>query len=326
MNGQGRMIIQKDPKAPFPPFLGLIIGVLASSTASILIRNAQGDAPSLVIAAYRLTLASLVLLPIVLFRRNDFKVLTKQYLLLIFIAGISLAMHFAAWISSLEYTSVASSAILVSISPLFVSLLAPFFLKEAITSRHRYGILIAFIGSIFIGLSDTCIVQGRFDCPPLSSFFQGTAIQGDLFALAGALSIVAYLLIGRYLRGKIPLLPYIYLTYSVAAISLIITALLMDLEPFHYSPRIYLWFLLLALIPQLVGHNSVNWALRYLPATVVSVTLLVEPVASTTWAYLLLNEQPSSNMLLGAVLVLIGIGLASIPQANPSRGSGVEKI
>jgi drug/metabolite transporter (DMT)-like permease len=324
---QAQPMTSNEAKAPISPFLGLIIGVLASSSASIMIRFAQGEAPSLVIAAYRLALASLILLPISLFRRgNDYRALRPRHLLLIIIAGISLAAHFATWISSLEYTSVASSAILVSTSPIFVSLLAPFFLKEAVTSKHRIGIMIAFAGSILIGLSDVCRNHGRFECPPLSSFFRGTAIQGDLLALAGALSIVAYLLIGRYLRAKIPLLPYIFLTYSVAATSLIITVFLMDLEPFHYTPRTYLWFLLLALIPQLVGHNSVNWALRYLPASIVSVTLLLEPVASTTWAYLLLNEQPLSSVLIGGVLVLTGIGLASMHKAKPPRDIGVETI
>lgn len=308
----------KDIKAPFPPLLGLIVGILASSTASIFIRNAQEEAPSLVIAAYRLSLASLLLLPVLFCRgRNDLKRLTRKHLSLIAIAGISLALHFATWISSLEYTSVASSAVLVSMSPLFVAILAPFVLREPTNPRLRLGILVAFAGSVLIGVGDSCTVQNGLQCPSLSDFFGGAAIKGDLLALAGALNVVAYLLIGRYLRGKIPLLPYISLTYSVAALGLTIAVLHLKLAAFHYSPKIYLWFALLALFPQLVGHNSINWVLRYLPAAYVSITLLIEPVAATTWAYLFLEEQPSRFLLFGGLLVLFGIGIASLPQKEP---------
>jgi drug/metabolite transporter (DMT)-like permease len=284
-----------------PPHLGLALGVLSSSTAAILIRFAQRDAPSLVIAAYRLALASIILLPFVIFRqREELKQFNRKRFLLAALAGFFLAFHFATWITSLEFTSVASSVVLVSTSPLFVSLFSPFFLGESIHHRLRNGL----------------ILSNGLHCPSIESFFSGQAIKGDFLALLGAISGAAYLLIGRRLRGKIALLSYVSVAYGFAAIFLVGIVLITGLETTGYSSETYLWFLLLALIPQLIGHSTINWALRYLPAAYVSVTLLGEPVASTLWAYLLFGETPSRFLLIGAVLILLGIGIASQPQSK----------
>ena len=304
-------------RKPIPPHLGLTIGVLSSSTAAILIRFAQKDAPSLVIAAYRLSFASLILLPILFFRnREQLKQFNRILFLQASLAGIFLAIHFATWITSLEFTSVASSVVLVSTSPLFVSILSPIFLGEPIHRKLRIGLALSLLGTLIVGLSDACVFEDTVYCPSLSSILSVQAIKGDFLALLGAISGAAYLLIGRRLRGRVALLPYISLAYSSAAVVLVGIVLIMGLQTTGYASDTYLWFLLLAIFPQLIGHSTINWALRFLPAAYVSVTLLGEPVASTLWAYLFLGEKPSSFMFAGAVLVLIGIGVASQRQSK----------
>jgi drug/metabolite transporter (DMT)-like permease len=124
------------------------------------------------------------------------------------------------------------------------------------------------------------------------------------------------MLIGRRVRGELSLIPYISIAYSSSAIILAGLVLIQNVEPFNYPTTSYLWFILLALIPQLIGHTTINWALRYLPAAYVSVTLLGEPVASTIWAYLFLGERPSWLLILGAFLILLGIGIASKRQLS----------
>lgn len=299
---------------PIPPMWGLFAGILAVSTASIFIRFAQKDVPSLVIAAFRLTLATLALTPVVLFRRsNEIRSLSRGELVLAFISGSFLSAHFATWISSLEYTSVASSVVLVSTSPLWVALLSPIVLKEPLTRPILTGIVIAMAGGIIVGLSDTCRLEGlRLACPSLQEFLKGKAVWGDLLALAGAFAATGYLLIGRRLRGRISLLTYIFLVYGVAAIILTGTVIASGMPVIGYSTLSYVWLALLAFVPQLIGHSSFNWALRYLSAAYVSVSTLGEPIGSTILAVLFLREWPSALKVFGAILILLGISVASI--------------
>jgi drug/metabolite transporter (DMT)-like permease len=293
------------------PF-AILIAILAVSTASIFIRFAQREAPSLVIAALRLTVASLILAPVALTRhRDELRKLTRTDLLLGLLSGIFLAVHFATWISSLEYTSVASSVVLVSTGPLWVALLSPVFLKEPLSRLILIGMLLALLGGTIIGLSDSCQVDNGFVCPPFSEFVQGTAFLGNFLALAGAWTVAGYLMIGRRLRARMSLIPYIFVVYGIAAIMLLVIMFVARQRPIGYSPMFYLWILLLALVPQLIGHSTYNWALRYMPAALVSITTLGEPIGSAVLAYFILQEAPTSLTVLGGVLILAGIYLAS---------------
>jgi len=304
-------------KISVPPHLGVSFGILSASTAAIFIRFAQDDAPSLVIATYRLLFASVILLPILFTRyRKDLKKIHRTHLLHALGAGFFLAIHFATWITSLEFTSVASSVVLVSTAPLFVSLLSPIFLGESVHKTLRYGLVLSFIGTVIVAINDVCNFTGSVICPSLGTLIIGSAIKGDVLALLGAISGAGYILIGRKVRGEIALVPYISITYSSAALFLAGMALIQKVEPFRYPSNAYLWFLLLALFPKLIGHTTINWALRYLPAAYVSVTLLGEPVASTLWAYLLLGERPGWLIVFGAFFILLGIGIASLPQIS----------
>jgi drug/metabolite transporter (DMT)-like permease len=300
-----------------PPAVGLVLAILAASTASILIRFAQADAPSLVIAVYRLCIATLILTPVLLSRyRNDLSAMTKREVSLTLISGVFLSVHFATWITSLEYTSVASSVVLVQTAPLFVALLSPLILGEWPSRSIVVGLLLALIGSLIIGLSDACSWDEGLRCPSLTSFLGRSAIKGDLLALAGAAAGAGYFMIGRRVRRTVTLLPYICLTYGAASVVLIILMLRAGHAPFGYSPQTYLWFLLLGLIPQLFAHSTYNWALRYLSAALVSISQLGEPVSSTILAYIILREAPTPLRIVGAVIILTGIGVASLRQTN----------
>ncbi len=300
-------------RPPVPPIFVLAVGILAVSTASVFIRQAQVFAPSLVIAAYRLTFASLLLTPFALTRqRKELAQLTRRELGLALLSGCFLALHFASWITSLEYTTVASSVVLVSTTPLWVALIAPFTLKEPLNKLVLIGMGLAVIGGAIVGLSDGCTWVGNsMTCPSLASFVGGQAFVGDLLAVAGAIMGACYLMIGRRLRGGVSLISYIYLVYGMAAVVLIGIMFIGHANPLGYPPIVYFWFMLLALVPQLLGHSSFNWALRYLSVAYVSISLLGEPIGSTILAYIFLKETPSILKIIGAILILIGIYIAS---------------
>ena len=282
-----------------PPIVGIIIGIAAVSSASIFIRFAQREAPSLVIAAARLTLASLILVPLALTRyRHEYRRLTRRDAWLAVFSGIFLALHFATWISSLEYTTVASSTVLVSTSPLFVAIASWLFLREKIGPAVIAGLGVALAGSAVIGLSDR-------------SGAMRNALLGDVLAFAGAITVAGYLLIGRRLRAKLSLIPYIAAVYGTAAVVMLAMVLVTRERAVGYSPTTYLWFLLLALVPQLLGHSAFNWALAHLPATFVAVATLGEPIGSTILAYIILGEMPTLIKIVGAVLILVGIVVTS---------------
>ncbi|MEP6895469.1 MAG: DMT family transporter, partial [Chloroflexota bacterium] len=291
--------------------INLLIAILAVSTASLFIRFAQIDGvPSLVIAAIRLTVATLVLTPIVIIRhRPELQKLSHQDFALGIISGIFLAIHFATWISSLEYTSVASSVVFVATGPLWVAILSPMLLDERLTCVAINGLVLALVGGTVIGLADACVWHNGLRCPALSQIVQGRAMWGNFLALCGAWAISGYLIIGRKVRAKMPLIPYIFLVYGVSAVFLNIFMIASKQSPLGYSPSAYGWIFLLALIPQLIGHSTFNWLLKYLSATMVSVTTLVEPIGSAILAFIFLKEMPKLAVISGGAFILIGIYL-----------------
>jgi drug/metabolite transporter (DMT)-like permease len=286
---------------------GLGVGVLVVSFASILIRLAQAEGmPSLSIAAWRLIIASAVLLPYTwATRRAEVRALARRDLGLLALSGLFLGLHFAAWIASLGYTSVASSAVLVSMGPVFVALGAWLFWRERPAPLLSLGILLAVAGSIAISWAD--FGQG------------GGRLLGDLLALAGGIMVAGYLLIGRRVRGRLSLVAYAALVYGMGMLALLLVLLLAHQPLLGFSPAAYGWVLALALGPQLVGHSSLNWALRYLSATFVSIVVLAEPIASSVLAYLILDERATWATVAGGSLVLAGIYIASRAELAGSR-------
>ena len=296
------------------PLLVLFVGIFGVSTSSILVRLSQGQAvPSLVIAAWRLTFASFVLLPLAFSRRREeLAQLTRSDWRLAILSGFMLALHFATWISSLAFTSVTSSTVLVTTAPLWVGLAAPFFLGESLTRPLKTGIALAMVGSVLIGLADVVAVEnGRLQFSLTQFTNQPNPLLGNGLALCGAVAAAFYLIIGRRLRPKMSLLSYTAVVYGTAAIFLILAALIGQYNLFDYSPLAYIFMMLMALFPQLLGHSSYNYALGYLSAAYVSIAVIAEPIGATILALILFGEIPSTPTLFGSVLLLSGIVYAS---------------
>jgi drug/metabolite transporter (DMT)-like permease len=281
---------------PFNPYFALVIGVFAVSTGAIFARLA--DAPALVIAAYRLGLASLILAPLAWFKaRHEIAALSKQDLKLAVISGFFLAMHFATWISSLDYTSVANSVVLVNTNPMWVGLLTPFIVKERVRRATVLSIIISVIGGIIIGYGDFAT--------------EGKALLGDALALIGSICAAIYLLLGRNLRRKLSLLPYIFICYGSAAVILWIIVLCLGLPLSGFSPVTIYAFWGMALISQLTGHTSYNWALKWFSAGLIAVSLLGEPIGATILAYIIFNEGLTAYKVIGGIFILTAIYIAA---------------
>lgn len=291
-------------------FAFLAVGVLAASMSSILIRFAQNDGlPSLLIAAGRLTVAALLLTPAALTRhRADLSRLRRIDLLMAGASGFMLAIHFATWISSLEFTSVLISVVFVTTGPLWVALLEFAFLRVHIKQIVIVGLVVAVAGGILIG------VTGSSD-----SAAGGQPLLGGALALCGAVAFAIYLIIGRRLRAKLTLIPYIWLVYSFTAVFLLALALFTATPVTGFPASGYAAVVVLALLPQLVGHTSFNYALRYLSATFVSIASQLEPIGSAVIAFIVFQEIPTEWQLIGSLAIIVGVGLASYGQRNSAE-------
>ena len=284
------------------PHLGLALGVTAASTAAILIRLAQVEAHSLVVAAWRMLIAFGLLAPVALAARfSELRTLGRGEWGKATASGILLGLHFAAWISSLAYTSVAASVVLVWTAPIFVGLGEHMLLRQRLSPHMIAALAIVSTGSVLIALGDWHQETHR--------------LLGDILALVGALSSAGYFLIGRQLRARLSLLGYVFPVYGAAAALLLALALFFGMSAqialIPHRPTTWLWLFLLALGPQILGHSSLNWALRYLSATFVTVATLGEAVGATVLAWWLLEETPSPWALAGGSLILAGAAIAS---------------
>jgi len=274
-------------------FLLLLIGISAASTASIFIKLCE--APALIIAAYRLVFASLMLLPFAC-RQKVWKDWSKSGTGWLVLSGLFLSLHFAFWIGSLQYTSVASSVVLVSTHPIFVGIGSRLFLREHLGINLILGIALSVLGSGLIGFGDLSVSE--------------EVLVGDGLALLGAIAVSGYFLVGRKMRRDQNLLPYIFPVYSTAGLVLILLAYFFQNPFFGYKASNYFLFFLLALIPQLIGHTTFNWALKYIPASLVAITILGEPVGSTILAYFILGEGLNVWKVFGGLTIFMGILVA----------------
>lgn len=289
----------------------LFAGVMIASTASIMIRYAQdAGMSSLSIAAGRLGLAALILTPLALSRAgSELRHLRQRDVLFGMGAGGFLAVHFASWISSLEYTSVASSAALVSTNPLWVGIASLFLFRERLHWATLLGIALTLIGTIAISVSDS------------ANPTQSNPLLGNTLALIGAATASAYLLIGRDLRRRLSVLAYIWLVYTSAAVVLAVWAIATGQQFFGFPPYVYLFILGLAIGPQLLGHTAFNYALSSLSATYVAVAILGEPIGSTVLAFALFGETLAPLQFGGIVLLLSGIAIASLAEQRAPTGA-----
>lgn len=273
-------------------YLTLLLGVVSVSFAAVFIRLA--DAPPLVIAAYRMLIAAAVITPFYMIRSRGLpQKLLRQDVLLILLSSVLLAFHFGLWITSLEYTSIASSVVLATSHPVFVAVISYFLWQETLNRKTVMGIAVA-LGGVAI------INYGGFALSP-------DAIFGNMLALLSAAAVGIYLIIGHHLKERVRLLPYISAVYGGAALILLAVTLIAGYSFTGYSANTYLMLLLLALVPQLAGHSLLNHAVRLVSATIVSVAILGEPVGAIILGYIILGEGITIIEAIGSILILGGI-------------------
>ena len=263
--------------------------MLAVSASAIFIRLA--DAPAVAIAMWRCALGAAILLPPALVRGDRFPKGRDLYAGIA--SGVALGAHFGFWISSLDYTSVAASVVLVSTQPVFVAVFAYVLFGERTTPLSFLGIVIAIAGTAIIAADGSV---------------GSAALFGGTLALVGAVTVAVYVLIGRFSRtGGVGVLPYSIVVYSAAAAALLPVTLMLDVPLWGYSGQTWFWLAAITLGPQLMGHTVFNWALRYVQASVISGTILAEPVVAALLAWLVLSERPGLPTLVGGAVVLAGL-------------------
>ncbi|SYZ72965.1 conserved membrane hypothetical protein [Candidatus Zixiibacteriota bacterium] len=288
-------------------YLSLFVATFAVSWASILIKLA--DAPPLPVAFYRMAIASALLaIPALPRARKSMAILTTRQKYLLFASGIVLGLHFAFWVTSLFYTTISNSTILVATQPIFVLMMEALLLKDRIASRSVLGMVVALAGMILISRGDFNL--GR------------QYVLGDLMALVGAICAGIYLFIGRHLRAHIDNLGYILPVYSTAAATLLAISLLYGENLTSYPAKSWIFFLLLAIIPTVLGHSLYNWLLKYVSAHKVATTILGEPIGATILAIFFFHQIPGWWTVTGGVLILFGIfivlhqGIGSAPSST----------
>ncbi len=280
---------------PFNPYAAVTIGVTAVSTSAILVKLAD-SAPAAIIANYRLLFAVLIMLPVILLKyRQEFRLITKKNWLLSILAGIFLAMHFILWFESLNYTSVASSVVLVTMQPIFAFLGTYILFRERFSYGAIISMIIALFGSIIIGMGDFRL--------------SGMALFGDILALLGAIAVTVYFLSGQSARKHLSLMTYTFIVYSVSSIALTLYNMVLQ-NPFFGYPADHWWvFLALAIFPTFFGHTLFNWALKWVSASTISMAVVFEPIGASILAYFILGESLTWSQLLGGTIVLFGLFL-----------------
>jgi len=280
---------------PFNPYLAVVIGVISISTSAVLVKLAT-EAPAAIIANYRLLLAVIMMIPIVILKyRHEFKYIQNKDWLLSTCAGVFLAFHFILWFESLNYTSVASSVVLVTMQPIFAFLGTFLFFKERFSAGAIISMLIALLGSFIISWGDL----------QLSS----TALFGDILALLGAIAMTAYFLSGQKARKRTSLVTYTFIVYGMSSLTLILYNIILQNNFFGYPKDHWMIFLALAIIPTFLGHTLFNWALRWLSTATISMGTVFEPVGASLLAYIILGERITWSQWLGGTIVIFGLFL-----------------
>ena len=279
-------------KPKIHPYIPIIIGVISVALSAIFVKLTTADAG--VIAFYRMLFTVILMLPLFLLKyRKEVFLLSKKDWIFSTIAGVFLAFHFILWFESLNYTSVASSTVLVTLQPIFAFAGTYFFFKERLSFKTILSAVIAIAGSVIISWSDFQL--------------SGTAFFGDMLALAACALITAYLLFGQEVRKRLSLITYTFLLYSISTVTLFFYVLIKGESFGPYSTSNWIWFFLLALIPNLLGHSLFNWAVKWVSTNVISIAILFEPVGASILAFYILHEKLSAAQITGGIVVIAGI-------------------
>lgn len=274
------------------PYIPIIIGVISVALSAIFVKLATADAG--VIAFYRMFFSVLLMLPVFLMKYKwEISIFKRRDWVFSTIAGILLAFHFIFWFESLNYTSVASSTVLVTLQPIFAFAGTYFFFKERISVKTILSAVIAILGSIIISWGDFQI--------------NGSALFGDVLALIGCAFITAYLLFGQDVRKRISIITYTFVVYSISTITLLFYVLIKGESLGPHPATDWFWFIMLALIPNLLGHTLFNWAIKWVSTNVISIAILLEPVGASILAYYVFHETLSTSQITGGIIVLMGV-------------------
>jgi len=276
------------------PHLAILAGVIAVSFSALFVRLSA--APPLIIATYRLLFTFMIIAPFTLLRhRRELLALERRQVALAALSGAFLALHFATWFTSLNYTTIASSVVLVTTQPVFVVIGSYFLFKEKVSRPGIIGGCIAMAGSFIIGAGDFKLGM--------------TAFFGDLLALLAAVMVSGYMIIGRKLRGTVSLPAYAFVVYGSSTLVLILISMAGGAAFAPYPPQEWLLFLALALICTVGGHTIFNWVIRYVPASTVAVCILGESLGAIVWGALFLREYPGWRQVIGGGIIFSGLYL-----------------
>ena len=275
----------------------LALGVIAVSSSGVLIRLMQAEGmPSMAIAALRLSISAIILSPMAWLRgRDELRGLPSKSWLLIGLSGAFLAMHFIFWISSLEQTSVLISTVLVVTSPIWVSILEVIFLRARFGRDVVFGLLITITAGVLIALTGETNVVGR------------DSTLGAVLALLGAIAVAVYLVIGRSVRAKLSLFPYIWSVYGCGALILIVVCVINGVPLTGYSTTAYLLVAANAVLSQVIGHSTFNYAVKYMPATYIGIATQMEPVIGAAMAFAILDETLTAIQVVIGIQILLGV-------------------
>ncbi|MEM0492759.1 MAG: DMT family transporter [Candidatus Thermoplasmatota archaeon] len=282
------------------PYIVLMISIIAVSFSAVLIKLCE--APSLSIAFYRLLFTTLLLIPFIILKPDiikEIKDIPRSDILIMIIIGVILSFHFSLWITSLEYTSIASSVILVTAHPILVAPVAHIFYKEYLSLKNLIGISISILGVIILVSGNYTLTEG--------SFF------GNILAFLGGLAAGLYILGGRRMRRTISITSYAFVVYASGAIMMFVICLLSNSPLLHLRNEDYLIILIMAFVSGILGHTLYNWSLAYIRASVASVSLLGEPIGSSILAYIIpsIKQEPTIFTIIGGGIILLGIHLTT---------------
>lgn len=284
----------KEEKALIHPYLALLIGVIAVSTSAIFVKLATAPAP--ITAMYRILFTVLLMTPFAIKPLlKELPLISVRAWRLAAVSGFFLAAHFILWFESLNYTSVTSSVVLVTLQPLFSFIGGYFVFKERLGFAAVMGGILAFLGSVIIGWGDFRV--------------GGLALFGDVLALIAAGMVTGYWMVGQHMRKSLSLMTYTYIVYGIATLMLIAYSLLLNYSFYPYPTMDWLWFVLLAIIPTLLGHSIFNWVIKWVNASTISMSILGEPIGSAILAYWIFQEKIHLTQWLGGGVILIGIYL-----------------
>src|SRR5690625_39612 len=282
----------------FPPFyfcVAFVICVLAVSISAIFVKLASG-APAGTIAFYRLFIAVVLMLPTILLKyRAEIRSITKRDWMLAILSGVFLALHFILWFESLNYTSVASSVVLVTLQPIFAFVGTYIFFGERFSVAAIISMLITLIGSFIISWGDFQI--------------SGLALLGDILALLGAATVTGYFLLGQRMRRNLSLMTYTFIVYGISSITLFLYNVVTQNTFISFPVDHWIWFIALAIIPTFLGHSLFNWTLRWLSTSTISMAIVFEPIGATILAYYILGEVVTPSQWLGGSIVIFGLFL-----------------